>query len=159
MSENIIAKLEQFNFLKDDFIVLTLPNSKGASRSGQPETVVFKDRFLIAQLNARLMAEGSESLVCAGTYGSFTREYKELGSFLGVRSDAFTPHGLRRGGATWHFGLFFSYDRTQEHGRWSHQRTARQYIDEAMAEAGLGEVSAPAFERINRAARCLGTYL
>ena len=105
------------------------------------------------------MSEGSESLVCAGTYGSFTREYKELGRFLGVRSEAFTPHGLRRGGATWHFGLFFSYDRTQEHGRWSHQRTARQYIDVAMAEAGLGEMSAPALERISRAARCLGTYL
>ena len=79
--------------------------------------------------------------------------------FLGVRSEAFTPHDLRRGGATWHFGLFSSYDRTQEHGRWSHQRTARQYIDEALAEVGLGGLSAPAIERVDRAARCLSTYL
>ena len=140
-----------------------MPNSKGASRSGQPETVVFKDRALIAQLKARWVSDVSASFVCAGTYGSFTREYKELGRFLGVRSDAFTPHGLRRGGASWHFGLFFSYDRTQEHGRWSHQRTARQYIyiyiDEAMVEVGLGELSVPTIDRISRAARCLGVYL
>ena len=90
-----------------NFAVLTLPNSKGASRSGQPETVVFKDRALIAQLKARWVSEGSASFVCTGTYGSFTREYKELGRFLGVRSDAFTPHGLRRGGATWHFWIIF----------------------------------------------------
>ena len=159
VSEIISAKFGQLNFLKEDYAILTLPNSKGASRSGQPETVVFKDTALIAQLKARWVSEGSQSFICPGTYGSFTREYKELRRFLGLHSESFTPHGLRRGGATWHFGLFYSYDRTQDHGRWSHQRTARQYIDEAMAESGLGDLSVPAIERINRAARCLDAYV
>ena len=159
VSELLHAKLGHINFLKHDYVVLTLADSKGANRSGQPETVVFRYAALIAQLKARWVAEGSDALLCEGTYGSFMREYKDIGSFLGIRTPAFTPHGLRRGGATWHFSLYFSFDKTQEHGRWSHQRTARQYINEAMAESGLGELSPAAIDRMARDARCLGHYI
>ena len=68
-------------------MILALPESKGASRSGQPETVVCNDPALVAQLKARWITEGS--------YGSFTREYTNIGRFLGIRNDALTPHDLR----------------------------------------------------------------
>ena len=107
VSELLHAKMGHIIFLKHDYVILTLADSKGANRSGQPETVVFRDAALIAQLKARWVAEGSDALLCEGTYGSFMREYKDIGSFLGIRTPAFTPHGLRRGGATWHFSLYF----------------------------------------------------
>ena len=45
-----------------------------------------------------------------------------------------TPHGIRRGGASWHFQLYGSFDRTVEHGRWASVGSARVYINEAAAE-------------------------
>ena len=45
-----------------------------------------------------------------------------------------TPHGIRRGGASWHLQAHGSYDRTVEHGRWATVRSARIYINEAAAE-------------------------
>ena len=51
-----------------------------------------------------------------------------------------TPHGVRRGGATWHFGFYGSYDKIQDHGRWNQLKSARLYIDlstTATAEAKL----------------------
>ena len=45
-----------------------------------------------------------------------------------------TSHCLRRGGATWHFKLYSSFDRTASHGRWSQVKTCRLYIDEAMSD-------------------------
>lgn len=59
-------------------MILTLPDSKGANRSGQLETVVFKDTAIVAQLRARCISEGSEANLCSGTYGSFAREYKDI---------------------------------------------------------------------------------
>lgn len=105
--ELLYATLGHLNFLKDDFMILTLLDPKGASRTWQPESVAFKDKALTSQIETRGLAEGNDALLCGGTCGSFTSEYKDLGRFLGVRSDALTPHGLRRGGVTWHFSLFF----------------------------------------------------
>ena len=51
-----------------------------------------------------------------------------------------TPHSLRRGGATWHFKRCQHIDVVRSLGRWSQARTAKLYIDEALAdssEAGL----------------------
>ena len=43
------------------------------------------------------------------------------------------------GGASWHFKLHGSFDRTVEHGRWASVGSARIYINEAAAEeAALG---------------------
>lgn len=84
---------------------------------------------------------------------------KSIVPLLGLIQTAFTPHGLRRGVATCRFSLYLCNDRTQEHGRWGHQRTARQHIDEAMAESGVGNLALAAFVRIPRGARMLLVFL
>ena len=38
------ARLGHFNSLRPDYMIMTLPESKGASRSGQAEFVVFSDK-------------------------------------------------------------------------------------------------------------------
>ena len=100
VSEIDIAKLGEFNFLRDDCAILTLSDSKGVSRSGQSETVIFKDVALLRQLKGRFQREGGEANVCSATYNSSTAEYKDVARFLGLRQECVTPHGLRRGGAT-----------------------------------------------------------
>ena len=58
----------------------------------------------------------------------------EAAAFFGVRPERLTPHGFRRGGATWYFGLHESYDTTAAHGRWSQVTTCRLYVDHANVE-------------------------
>ena len=60
--------------------------------------------------------------------------YAEAANTFGLVHPRLTPHGLRRGGATWHFCLLKSYDATMALGRWSQIQTARLYIDEAVCE-------------------------
>lgn len=121
--------------------------------------MVIRDPILLKILRQRWEAEGGDGPLLHATYGTLATEFKSLARFLGLKQASVTLHGLRRGGATCNCSLYFSYDRTQEHGRWSHQRTARQYIDEAMAESGLGALAPDAIERIGRAARVLPSLL
>ena len=54
------------------------------------------------------------------------------------------PYSLRRGGATTAFRQRVSFDQLLLRGRWSHQRTARIYLDEALQQAASLTFSAPA---------------
>ena len=84
---------------------------------------------------------------------------RDLGAAFGVCDDRFTPYCLRRGGATWHFTKYASYDATQHLGRWEHARTARLYIDQATAE--VHELSLPEWglRRMQMAKSCLGVLI
>ena len=55
-------------------------------------------------------------------------------SFFRLSHPKPTPHGIRRGGASWHLKIHGPYDRTVEHGRWASVKSARTYINEAAAE-------------------------
>ena len=58
---------------------------------------------------------------------------------LGFAEDDYTPYSLRRGGATWFFQSSLSLDATVARGRWSCNKTAKQYIDEGIFQ--LAQVS------------------
>ena len=64
----------------------------------------------------------------------FYKRYRQAVSFFNLKHPKPTPHGIRRGGASWHFKLHGSFDRTVEHGRWASVGSARIYINEAAAE-------------------------
>ena len=69
----------------------------------------------------------------------FYKRYQDAVSFFRLVHPKTTPHGIRRGGASWHFKLHGSFDRTVEHGRLASVGSARIYINEAAAEeAALG---------------------
>jgi len=64
----------------------------------------------------------------------FGKMYMEAVRFFRLSHPKPTPHGIRRGSASWHFKIHGSYDRTVEHGRWASVKSARTYINEAAAE-------------------------
>ena len=64
----------------------------------------------------------------------FGKLYKDAVSCFRLSHPKPTPHGIRRGGASWHFKVHGSYDRIVEHGRWASVKSARTYINEAAAE-------------------------
>ena len=58
------------------------------------------------------------------------------------------PYSLRRGGATSAFRLGVTFDQLLVRGRWSNQRTARIYLDEALQQSSLLQFSHPSRLRL-----------
>ena len=65
--------------------------------------------------------------------GEVGDDLRWLCSLLGFSHSRLTPYCLRRGGATHLFSSTFSFDRVTVIGRWSQVRTARIYVNEALA--------------------------
>ena len=56
-------------------------------------------------------------------------------AIVGQPAAAFWPDSLRRGGASWDFLQHGQIDRTLDRGRWQHAKTAKVYVQTAVAEA------------------------
>ena len=140
-------------------LVVTLPDSKSAKRKGSAEQVTVFDPLVLQLAMVVLRGLRPNDFIFQGTWKDLSHELKRLGATFGVHSPRFTPYCLRRGGATWHFTKYCSYDATQHLGRWEQAKTARTYIDQATAEAT--EVSLPEWgrDRMNVAKRCLGELI
>ena len=50
VGELIKLRLGDINCIKDDWAVLTLPDSKGAKRGGKPESVIIRDVTIVRML-------------------------------------------------------------------------------------------------------------
>lgn len=62
--------------------------------------------------------------------GSFRQFWYSCLAIIGFNPGDYSPYGIRRGGATWFFLETASMDATLHRGRWSSNRTAKQYVDE-----------------------------
>ena len=121
------------HFRKMDFMKIILRDTKGSKLKKLPfETVILKDPLAIRCI----MFQKSQGVprLFNGPAGRFYALYREAVQYLHLRHAKPTPHGIRRGGASWHFNLKGSFDATAEHGRWSSIKSARIYINEAAAE-------------------------
>ena len=123
-------------------LVIALPNSKGAKRKGRPEYVRIHDTEVIRAVALLLGSLSPDERLFPGGFRQFSQLLEATAKAIGIAHPNLTPYTLRRGGATWHFSTFLSYDATQEHGRWHHRTTAKIYIDQATAE--MSEVAIPA---------------
>ena len=109
----------------------------GASPQCRVQTVTVKDPLVISMIH-KCKEQGRVRLFSRKP-ADFYKRYQEAVSFFCLVHPKATPHGIRRGGSSWHFKLHGSFDRTVEHGRWASVGSARIYINEAAAEeAALG---------------------
>ena len=136
-------------------LVVSLPESKSAKRSGSGEQVTVVDPLVLKLAAVVLKSTRPEECVYPGTWRTFAADIRRLGLAFGITSPRFTPYCLRRGGATWHFTKYCSYDATQHLGRWDQAKTARVYIDQATAEASELRLPDWAQQRLGTAKRCL----
>ena len=129
--------------------IVILPHSKSGSRFNITEKVVITDPYVInALLLARPSTQGdADDRLYRKTPSNFGAELRELGGLVGLPTQRLTPYSLRRGGATWHFSKYGQLSRTTLLGRWQNERTARIYIDQALAEQTLWSLSSRAAAR------------
>ena len=138
---------------------LSLPVTKSGQRlQNVPEAVVLDDPLLLAYLRVLLPRLEPGELVYPSSSATFRAAFRQL--CLHARLPALTPtwrpYSLRRGGATAHFMQLGSLDRTAVRGRWLSTKTARIYINEAVA--ALAAIHAtPAQQREMR--RCAAALL
>ena len=100
-----------------------------------------KDRLVVQALNIILSKSNPDDFLVGQTYRRATIFfYKQSAAHFGLINSQVTSHGMRRGGATWHFCTHGSYDRTASHGRWASLKSARTYIDRAVAELTLSKL-------------------
>ena len=139
-------------------MTLILRDTKGARLRGVAfETVVIKDPVAISIL-VKYKAAGRVHLF-NGTSAEFSALYKSAVAFFRLSHPKPTPHGIRRGGASWHFQVHGSYDGTVEHGRWATVRSARIYINEAAAEQATNASSELGQRRLEDAVKLCPSLL
>jgi hypothetical protein len=127
--------------------LLSLPETKSGQRlQAVPESIVISDPLLLTYLQVLLPQLQSGEAIYPGGDRVFRASFAQLCREVRLPGVGWRPYSLRRGGATAHFLQFGSLDRTAVRGRWQSTRTARVYINEAVAS--LAAISAsPAQDR------------
>ena len=125
----------QLHFVRNNSsVIASFPDSKGAKRQNNPEKAIISDPRIVQALAHVVRSLGpADSFVgmSAKDFAGFPRKY---GNFLGIHDERLTLYSLRRGGASWHFTSYQNLDATRMLGCWQRERTARLYIDGAVAE-------------------------
>jgi len=112
---------------------ISLPLTKSSKRKGGPEGVTVAISPYVKALHLLVSRKAAGERIAEVA----PREFRSL--FESVRKavhlpDSVKPYSLRRGGATEFFRQCGSMAKTMERGRWSETRTAKVYINTAMAD-------------------------
>ena len=134
---------------------ISLPDSKGAKRSGLPESVVIRHQLTVKFFAKAFSNRAPQDLIYPCTHASLGRDLTRIALVIGLRHPNLTPYSLIRRGATWLFKSTSNYDFVQDHGRWSQSKTCRIYINQGMAE--LGQHTLPTWG-INRVHTCVNNF-
>ncbi len=117
--------------------ILALRQTKTGSRKfGAIEFVRVDDPVLSAMLFSAL-SDGAIGPLWRHGRSRFRQLFRQALSALSLDDFGFTPYSLRRGGATFDFNAHRSFDLACERGRWAHVRSARVYLDDAVATLAL----------------------
>ena len=121
-----------------DSASICLNHSKTTSRKNAREFVSVEDPLIFLVL--RLYCEAFDAVGRPDNGFLFCFEFGDFAELLqaaciatGLAILGLQPYSFRRGGATFDFEIFRSFDRLCERGRWLHARNARIYVEDAVA--------------------------
>ena len=123
--------------------ILLRVRGKSEIRFNRPAVAVkVVDSFLYMLLEELLRLRGDQPLFFASS-NTFTRFCRIIADFWPY-FPRLTPYSFKRGGASHMFRILKAYDPIVEQGRWDSVTAARRYIDAALADQILFELT-PAF--------------
>ena len=159
---------EAFNIRRCDVVFnlasasITLNHTKTSTRKNAREFVSVEDPFVVLVLrlycSAFDAAGFSESCCLFDFADSFTELLVTSATSCGLAILGLQPYSFRRGGATFDFEVFRSFDRLCERGRWLHQKNARIYIEDAVAARARQKVDTLTREALKEARICLAFF-
>ena len=159
VSEALGLEVRDFTFLGTREMLLFLRDTKTSRQQNSSESVRIRDHRLCDTMRRLLAGLPSNTVLFPYQYGQVQKALTEFGLFFGLRNERLTTHSLRRGGASHFFKSCGSYDETQQQGRWAQLRTARGYIDAAVADAQQEALPPWAKERLAKAEKSLPSLL
>ena len=109
-------------------VAVVIPFAK--TSNGNAQVLTIQGWHIWALGNDLQQSLSRRSFLWSGTTTEFRKAWKVAIECLGCKKDDYTPYGIRRGGATWHFLEYKSMDLTLGKGRWTASKTARLYIEE-----------------------------
>ena len=113
-------------------VLVSLGLTKGGKRTGASESVVIGFDLAVA-LVKRWKQVASPTTRLAPSPARFRSLFNEALTALKLQDFLFRPYSLRRGGATYWFGMHHNLDKILVQGRWQAAKTARIYINEGMS--------------------------
>ena len=120
-------------------------------RANRPATAVtINDPFLHLLLTCLLEVRASDAYLFSLSAQTFTRFCKNVSAFYPM-FPRIIPYSFKRGGASDLFRRTGSFDICVDQGRWEHVNTARRYIEAALAEQMIFELSPAWLRRMQQA--------
>ena len=121
--------------------VLILRSSKSGRRNACEEKVLLHEQRVVQGLKFLTRDRPRGDRPFPFSQAQFVEALRGACHELGVPAAEVSGYSLRRGGATWNFLMHGSLARTAVLGRWASERTARIYIDGAMAQQARWRLS------------------
>eukprot|EP00971_Amphidinium_carterae_P236640 4696746-Amphidinium_carterae.1 len=132
--------------------ILSLPETKTASRTVKLQSVLIKDAPLIEYLHGFFSCDGERSLLMPGGAAALQRKFLSLKEMIGIRTAPWTLASVRGGGCV-HFALHSTdMDYLQWKGRWASQRSMRHYMQMGLGVASFSSLDATVKEKVMKLA-------
>ena len=126
---------------------LRLVHTKIGQRLGITEQVSVTDDWVLTWLAQYRRARAHTARCVRLNDYEFRRIWSQVRSELRL-PDAFTPYGVRRGGATHFFQECGSFSLTSDRGRWGTERATRIYVTSALQDLAALEEVGPQVNRL-----------
>ena len=114
--------------------IVALGFSKSGKRTGIQEMVTIEDGVVGYLCYLACTHSSNSTRLFPESATKFRAMFEHYLVLLGLGSQGFKPYSIRRGGATFDFVVHKNFERTMIRGRWQAVKTARIYINEALAE-------------------------
>ena len=132
-SEILALRVEHFHFDRTGNVVIALGQSKSGKRRGEQEFAIIDAGPPAALVRSFVQGRPQGTRVVYEEEGPWRRRFDAALTGLGLHTNGFRPYSLRRGGATAAFRNGLSLSLVCVRGRWTQERTARIYLQEANA--------------------------
>eukprot|EP00971_Amphidinium_carterae_P334312 6469517-Amphidinium_carterae.3 len=139
--------------------VLTLRQTKTTRRAGGTESVILEDHRLLLFLLAVMRGKPLGMPILGLSYHHVHSAILDCCAHFNLSHLYLRSHSCRRGGATDFYLSTGSLSATMLRGRWANQKTARLYVNAALAESVVQSLSAHVTRVLSAAATRLSAAL
>ena len=128
---------------------LQLTHTKSTTYQIHSERLLAWDALAIGALRFLAFNKEPPDFLVPRSAASFRTLWHKAVKFFLLQDFFIQPYSLRRGGATSAFRSGVSFDSLLVRGRWTNQRTARIYLDEALQQSSLLSFSTSSQARLS----------
>lgn len=128
--------------------VLQLMDTKTGALKLQSERLLAWDRLAVQALEFLCLHLQPGDRLLQSSAPRFRTLWHRAIRFFELNEFFIQPYSLRRGGCTSAFRRGATFDQLMVRGRWSHQKTARIYLDEALQQSAALSFPLPARRRL-----------